>query len=308
MKQPKTAKQLDDWLRKVSIFTSFAGEGQKSFENELVGRKQRNSPSNCTGFRERVGHFLSLRHPKSGKATCYLVVDEKLLELQWFKLPYGSWFLGDYVHKDGCLYTATPVDPVFIMLPLFEEAKMKKADDPGKFRQLDEILFINGYPGYQHLLAIAEKSMQVVCEVKEIGSTRFFRLDDTKVLAWLSNKVHRVKQTLSTLDKNYAARSEKEMLADAVSIMGEYLLDEPWLKNLCDSLKLNLGDVGEAAHKQNLQDGAETNDFGSPVALQGKSGTEKRASKVGRQVKKAKVETDSQNIKEMFTRASRRTR
>lgn len=43
---------------------------------------------------------------------------------------------------------------------------LQKRDDPGKFRQLDEILFINGYPGYQHLLSIAEKSMQVVCEVK----------------------------------------------------------------------------------------------------------------------------------------------
>ncbi|KAF8013793.1 hypothetical protein BT93_I1598 [Corymbia citriodora subsp. variegata] len=255
-----------------------------------------------------VGHFLSLRHPKSGKAMCYLIVDEKLLELQWFKSPYGSWFLGDYVHKDGCLYTATPVDPVFIMLPIFEEARMKKGDEPGKFRQLDEILFIDGYPGYQHLLSIAEKSMQVVCEVKEIGSTRFFRLDDAKVFAWLSYKAHLLKQTLRTLDKNYAARAEKELLADAVSIMGEYLLDEPWLKNLCHTLKLNLEDVGEAAHKQNSLDVVETNEFGSPAALQGRSGPDKRASKVGRQVKKAKVETDSQNIKEMFTRASRRAR
>lgn len=43
---------------------------------------------------------------------------------------------------------------------------LQKGDDPGKFRQLDEIIFIDGYPGYQHLLSIAEKSMQVVCEVK----------------------------------------------------------------------------------------------------------------------------------------------
>lgn len=27
-------------------------------------------------------------------------------------------------------------------------------------------MFINGYPGYQRLLSVAEKSMQVVCEVK----------------------------------------------------------------------------------------------------------------------------------------------
>jgi hypothetical protein len=30
-----------------------------------------------------------------------------------------------FSHTDGRLYTATPVDPVFIMLPIFEEARMK---------------------------------------------------------------------------------------------------------------------------------------------------------------------------------------
>lgn len=28
-------------------------------------------------------------------------------------------------YADGSLYTATPIDPVFIMLPIFEEARMK---------------------------------------------------------------------------------------------------------------------------------------------------------------------------------------
>lgn len=43
---------------------------------------------------------------------------------------------------------------------------MQKGDDPGNFRQLDEIIFIDGYPAYQHLFSVAEKSMQVVCDVK----------------------------------------------------------------------------------------------------------------------------------------------
>lgn len=43
---------------------------------------------------------------------------------------------------------------------------MQKRDDLGKFRQLDEIIFINDYPGYQHLMSIAENCMGVVCEIK----------------------------------------------------------------------------------------------------------------------------------------------
>ncbi|KAE9460316.1 hypothetical protein C3L33_07789, partial [Rhododendron williamsianum] len=154
----------------------------------------------------------------------------------------------------GRLYTATPVDPVFILLPIFEEARMKKGDDPGKFRQLDEMIFVNGYPGYRYLLSIAETSMQVVCDVKvfvdivlgkasvkpEIGSIKFFRLNDSKVLAWLNYKVDQLKRTLLTLDKNYAARDEKDTLTDAVSVLGEYLKEEPWLELLCSNLKLDL--------------------------------------------------------------------
>ncbi|PQQ21959.1 ribonuclease H2 subunit B [Prunus yedoensis var. nudiflora] len=113
-----------------------------------------------------VGQLLSLRHPKSGNSMCCLLVNGVLQELNWFKQSYTSWFLGDYVAEDGGLYSATPVDPVFILLPIFEEARMKKGDDPGKFRLVDEIIFVEGYPRYQKLLSIAENCMQAVCEIK----------------------------------------------------------------------------------------------------------------------------------------------
>lgn len=43
---------------------------------------------------------------------------------------------------------------------------MQKGNEPGKFRQLDEIIYIDGFPGYQSLLSVAEKAMEVVCDVK----------------------------------------------------------------------------------------------------------------------------------------------
>ncbi|XP_073130570.1 uncharacterized protein [Henckelia pumila] len=167
------------------------------------------APDSCSK-ENQVNDLLSLRHPKTGDATCYLCSDGVLQELHWFKQSYGSWFLGDYVCEDGQLYIATPVDPVFILLPIFHEARMKKGDDPGKFRQLDEIIYVPGYPGYQSLSSMADKAMQVVCDVKEVGSTKFFRLNDSKVQIWLCYKVHQLKRTLPTLDKNFAAQDEKD--------------------------------------------------------------------------------------------------
>ncbi|KAK6133742.1 hypothetical protein DH2020_032453 [Rehmannia glutinosa] len=254
---------------------------------------------------KHVGKFLSLRHPRTGNTTCYLYNDGVLQELHWFKQSYGSWFLGDYVCEDGRLYTATPVDLVFILLPIFEEARMKKGNEPGKFRQLDEIIYVNGYPGYESLSSIAERAMQVVCDLKEVGCTKFFRLNDVKVLKWLCYKVHQLKQTLPTLDKNYAARDEKDTLFDAVSVMREYLKDEPWVNLLCNKLKLNLQDFTNAQDIETLPPS-----MGSGPAsfnpVQENNGTDKKAARTTRSNKKAKVEKDSQNIKDMFSRATRK--
>ncbi|MED6207245.1 hypothetical protein PIB30_034046 [Stylosanthes scabra] len=252
-----------------------------------------------------LGRMVSLRHPKSGNATQYLFVNKVLQELQWFKNSYGSWFLGDYVTEDGRLYLSTPIDPVFIMLPIFDEARMKKGDEPGKFRILDEILFVDRFPDYQQLLSTVENCMQVVCDVKEVGSSKFFRLDDSKVLRWLCYKVYQLKETLPKLDKNYAVQGEKETLMDAVSILGEYLKDEPWLKLLCDHLKLNILEVNGKA--ETSAEG--TNNSHLCNDLQERS-EEKKASNVsakrGRPSKKVKMETESHNIKDMFTRATRK--
>ncbi|KAL1291248.1 hypothetical protein HN51_059800 [Arachis hypogaea] len=253
-----------------------------------------------------LARTILLRHPKSGNATQYLFVNGVLQELQWFKNLYGSWFLGDYITEDGRLYLSTPIDPVFIMLPVFDEARMKKGDEPGKFRQLDEILFIDRFPDYQQLFSTVENCMQVVCDVKEVGSSKFFRLDDSKVLRWLCYKVYQLKETLLKLDKNYAVQGEKETLMDAVSILGEYLKDEPWLKLLCNHLKLNILEVNGKAHTS--VDGTNSSHLCNDIQERSdeKKVSNAIAKKGGRQAKKIKMETESHNIKDMFTRATRK--
>lgn len=43
---------------------------------------------------------------------------------------------------------------------------LQKGHDHGMFRELNEILFVEGYPGYQYLLSMAKDSMELICEVK----------------------------------------------------------------------------------------------------------------------------------------------
>ncbi|XP_057820616.2 uncharacterized protein LOC131033399 [Cryptomeria japonica] len=156
------------------------------------------------------GQILHLRHPKSGNPTCYILMDGCIQELHWFKQRYGSWFLGEYVCEDGSLYVATPIDPIFIVLPLLDQARMKKDNEPGKFRSLDEIMFVDGYPGYHHLLPLMHNSIAVICEVKEVGSLKFYRLDDQKLMAWLCCKVKNTTNALPMLNKHYNGCTEGE--------------------------------------------------------------------------------------------------
>lgn len=264
------------------------------------------SISNQGGNANLEGNILALRHPQSGKPTNYILNEGSLHELHWFKQSYGSWFLGDYVCEDGSLYVSTPVDPIFVLLPIFEEARMKKENDQGMYRQLDEILYVEGYPGYQHLLSMAQDTMKIVCEVKEIGSLQYFRLDNSKVLNWLCCKVQNLKSTFLKLDKNYAAQEERETLKDVVSILGEYVTDKPWLTLLCNHLQLMIGET----HKEETQ--AETSqnllesDVASSHAFQSKVVNGRSTVSTKRQPKKMKTETNSKNIRDMFQKATRK--
>ncbi|CAN6235354.1 unnamed protein product [Urochloa humidicola] len=252
------------------------------------------------------GNVLSLRHPRSGDETGYLFIDGQLQEINWFKERYGSWFLGDYVCEDGGLYYCTPVDPIFIFLPTFEAARMSNGKDPGKFRQLDEILYIEGYPGYQQLMSVAGHHMELVCEVKEVANMKFFRLDDSKVLSWLCCKVHNLKEVFPKLGKNYAAQVEKEQLKEAVQMIREYLKDEPWLALLCQKLQLDTNEItNDATTKTNEASFyADSSPAPAPPSESKVANGSAKSSK-GRPAKKPKVEVGSKNIKDMSRRVTR---
>lgn len=251
------------------------------------------------------GTVLSLRHPRSGDETGYLFIDGQLQEINWFKERYGAWFLGDYVCEDGGLYYCTPVDPIFIFLPTFGAARMSNGKDPGKFRQLDEVLYVEGYPGYQQLISLASHHMELVCEVKEVGNMKFFRLDNSKVLSWLCCKVHSLKDVFPKLGKNYAAQAEKEKTKEAVQMIREYLKDEPWLTLLCKKLQLDMNEIINDTMTKTSESSvyADSSQPALPSESKVTNGSAKPSK--GRPAKKPKMEVGSKNIKDMFKRVTR---
>ncbi|MCO5594068.1 hypothetical protein L7F22_048089 [Adiantum nelumboides] len=168
--------------------------------------------------------LIHLKNPKTGAKACYLLTGDVLQEVHWFKEQFSSWFLGNHVLEDGSLYVGTPMDPIFLLLPILDEARMKKAEDDGKFRSLEEILYVEGYPGYQQFSCLLGDALDAVCEVREIGTSKFYRLDDFKVLSWLCCKVKNTMKGLSALE-GFGSMLDGAKEVQAVGLIGDYLKD-----------------------------------------------------------------------------------
>ncbi|PWA86265.1 hypothetical protein CTI12_AA141630 [Artemisia annua] len=96
-----------------------------------LDRSARSTPTILEVDKRKTGSHDAQEYVDEGDATCYLLINGGLEEVNWFKHSYASWFIGDYISEDGSLYAATQVDPVFILLPLFSEARMKNTEfDP----------------------------------------------------------------------------------------------------------------------------------------------------------------------------------
>nr|GEX18053.1 ribonuclease H2 subunit B [Tanacetum cinerariifolium] len=130
--------------------------------------------------------------------------------------------------------------------------------------------------------------------------------DPLALIAETTN-VQQLKQNLLNLDKNYAAQNQKDTLADAVMILGEYLADEPWLKLLCNNIRLSMDEAVQAPDTDiQVSDAPSIHSSFNPVQEQ--TTGDKRVTRNGKQNKKARVEMNSRSIKDTFTKASRRGR
>ncbi|GJU99572.1 ribonuclease H2 subunit B [Tanacetum coccineum] len=130
---------------------------------------------------------------------------------------------------NGSLYAATQVDPVFILSPLFDEARMKNGYDQAKFRQLYEIIYLHDYPGYHHLAQISEKSMQVVCDCKGLSAS-IFDMASTAVVEH-NRRTHFDPKNLSVFWLKFFYDEDMDGTRSAI-FGGFYDLEQDWYKEL----------------------------------------------------------------------------
>ncbi|KAF9974901.1 Ribonuclease H2 subunit B [Actinomortierella ambigua] len=143
---------------------------------------------------------LVLPNPRSGYPARYAIQNGQLLEVQKVD-PEGvrSWFIHDTVQSDGSLFLMTPIDPIFMFIPILEIMRQQTSESQGRFITLDDLFDSDQYTSLRHLahLRHVERHLDQICEVRDSGM-KTYRLDDDKATALLKRKVEHLVTKFST--------------------------------------------------------------------------------------------------------------
>eukprot|EP00698_Gefionella_okellyi_P023318 TRINITY_DN792_c0_g1_i2.p1 TRINITY_DN792_c0_g1~~TRINITY_DN792_c0_g1_i2.p1 ORF type:complete len:229 (+),score=63.58 TRINITY_DN792_c0_g1_i2:138-824(+) len=226
------------------------------------------------------------------------------------KEQYSSWFVGDTVVDDGSMYYASPVDPLFILLPVLEKARGKQGK--GFFSPIDQIISASDDADLRYVVDVPGLDLACVCDVNEGPS---YRLNDDKVIKWLSAKTNRLADTLlqhnvvqaagSNQSANLKTSNKKpvtrpELLSYAVGMIGEYISTE-WFELLRKAFDLS-EDVAPVDNKlASAAASAATN--ASPAGkASGKRPAEDTKSLAERKLAKVAQESKVKSVADFFKR------
>lgn len=151
--------------------------------------------------------IFPLTHPRTGGAAQFVRTADALLEVQRFadSSTPRSWLLGgqlELVQQDGSMLLATPIDPLFVLVPQLQEARGgagSGAEHRGHFTQLSDALTGDHAAALEEHVATLPKlteRLAAVCDVKDGFDEPVVRLNDAKLLAWLRRKTEAVQKHL----------------------------------------------------------------------------------------------------------------
>lgn len=150
---------------------------------------------------------FALTHPRHGARVQFMRTAEQLLEVQRFAdAEPRSWLIaaeggGDRVQQDGSFFLATPVDPLFFILPALLEARGTSADGPGYYKPLSDIICgDDAAPLQEHVCTLPGlvERLRSLCDVNDKYDEPMLRYNDAKTVTWLRGKAAAVRDFLAS--------------------------------------------------------------------------------------------------------------
>ncbi|XP_049887154.1 ribonuclease H2 subunit B isoform X2 [Pectinophora gossypiella] len=132
--------------------------------------------------------IITIPHPADGRPAKYCLdnINKKIYEIVTFSEPHRSWFIGETVKSDGGLQMVTPVNPLFIVLPLL------KAQCTNRAIPLEGLLSEKGYDKIVDFVS----NMEQVADLKGPADLQAYKYNEEKTLKWLEERVCRLAKVL----------------------------------------------------------------------------------------------------------------
>lgn len=208
-----------------------------------------------------IDHFTSitLRHPKHRLPARYLLIDQHILECQSLhnSTRTQSAFVDQHVLSDCRLYVATPIDPLLLALPVLAAKRQESIDRDGYFLSYDA-LFADQSDSFPFQVWSDRQqrpltALQHVCDVRDGWDEPVYRLNNTKTLTYLTNKITRLTNTpLPPTSPAHHTSPAPLSVCDALGLLSEYV-ESVWMVRLCEQYGVDLDTVlkrGKAAVRQ----------------------------------------------------------
>ncbi|CAO3589748.1 unnamed protein product [Absidia cylindrospora] len=191
---------------------------------------------------------ISLPCPRTGKVITFLYNQDTTTIFELSKVAEGRkacWLIDNSVYKDGALHFITPIDPLFIVLPIVAGIG-RKAQEEGKslYRTLDDIFTLEqGIPSedIQRMIDTTAFSEQLahLCDTQEIAPGMLvYRYNEEKSLGWLKQKVDALVQQFdmipqfkNSLDDLAEDKKKDHRLRESIYILAKYLTND-WITAL----------------------------------------------------------------------------
>ncbi len=160
-------------------------------------------------------------HPRTHQRIMLARSPTAMLELNLLapqSAPRASWLLEhDAVLHDGSLYLATPIDPLFLVLPQLDVARAASAEHRGFFKPFSHTFASESAALEGELLQLplfVTEQLSCICDVKDHEHEPIVRLNDDKVRSWLRRKTARLVAHLrGTADEAEAASAATDASA-----------------------------------------------------------------------------------------------
>ena len=218
-------------------------EGQKASPAMKADAKRRiflSKEDLSTGCR-----IVRAEHPRTAQPFAVALANGTLLEVSKFQEPPAdhprSWLLAgagpERVQQDGTLFVATPLDPLFLLLPHLRALRGDAADNrressAGLFRPFSDLAAEAGSAEAAAALEATALALpdvlarcRAVCDVNDKYDEPMVRLNDEKLVAWLRRKVEAVKALLAS-DAD-SARLAASQVADAHTSQFDEIVCDP---------------------------------------------------------------------------------